>query len=261
MVLQGQVAGTGGCVDRENVVLCVCGGGGSPGRGVEGGRGVRKRGRVCLDTEEQRVCAASIRCWRGSHGGASRTSGGHWWVGGWVGCQPGGGVQWVMGGREIGWVGGVCCKDKWEALVGGGRGVHGGEERRTTGIGGCVKLWWWWCVCVCGGGFPIGTGHKALLTILLRSLLLLLLLLLQVLPEEKRYVMKCSAGCVMMWHGHERCWKEFEKGYEQESRDNTTGHGINLVQVRLPLGVCWVASRGSTVCQPWKCTQETQASM
>jgi hypothetical protein len=62
---------------------------------------------------------------------------------------------------------------------------------------------------------------------------LLLLLLLQVLPEEKRYVMKCSAGCVMMWHGHERCWKEFEKGYEQETRDSATGHGINLVQVHL----------------------------
>lgn len=31
------------------------------------------------------------------------------------------------------------------------------------------------------------------------------------------------------WH----CCKEFQKGYEQETRDSATRHGINLVQVHL----------------------------
>jgi hypothetical protein len=52
---------------------------------------------------------------------------------------------------------------------------------------------------------------------------------LQVLPEDKRYMMRCTAGCVMFWHYN--CWREFQEGYEQETRDPITGHGINLIQV------------------------------
>jgi hypothetical protein len=61
-------------------------------------------------------------------------------------------------------------------------------------------------------------------------LVLLPALLLQVWPSERHVHMRCSAGCVMVWH--QECWRRFQDGYEQETRGGDTPHGINITQVR-----------------------------
>lgn len=53
---------------------------------------------------------------------------------------------------------------------------------------------------------------------------------LQVSPDDKRYQLRCSAGCLVVCHVD--CWRDFEKGYEAETRDSSSsGHGVNLIQV------------------------------
>ena len=61
------------------------------------------------------------------------------------------------------------------------------------------------------------------------------LLLLQVMPEDRRVQMRCTAGCLMMWH--QNCWRPFQELWEHETRDPSSGQGVNITQVCVNEGI------------------------
>lgn len=50
------------------------------------------------------------------------------------------------------------------------------------------------------------------------------------MPEDRRVQLRCSAGCLMMFH-QQHCWRPFQELYEHETRDPSSGQGINITQV------------------------------
>lgn len=50
------------------------------------------------------------------------------------------------------------------------------------------------------------------------------------MPDERRVQLRCSAGCLMLWH--QECWRKFQDGFEHETRSPATGVGTNLTQAR-----------------------------
>lgn len=103
--------------------------------------------------------------------------------------------------------------------------VAAGSFRHQGGAGAAAVAWRVLCnsFCSCSTSFMTSRWIQKNLSLCIRAPL-------QVSPDDKRYQLRCSAGCLVVCHVD--CWHDFERGYEAETRDSSSsGHGVNLIQV------------------------------